>query len=269
VTVPLHALGLPSEVLVWQAITLTVLSFAVGVLGGFVGLALGTIRLPIMLLLGMAPLTAGGTNILVSTLSALAGAAGHWRERRVDARLVLWMGAPSFAGGLLGGLAAAAVNTAVLLTLVGAFVLWQSIEFALMIQRRQLSAARPVTTARIAVEASVGFVIGVIGGAVGLILGSIRLPVLVRALGIDPRIAAGSNLFIGTLLGIAGWIGHLALGAVDFPLLILLALSGMAGQLIGARWTGTARPAVLLATMAAVLALVGALLVRDGIAHLF
>ncbi len=77
---PLHAFGLASDALLRQALFLTALSFAVGVLGGFVGLALGTVRLPAMLLLGMPVLSAGGTNILVSTLSAVAGSFGHWRE---------------------------------------------------------------------------------------------------------------------------------------------------------------------------------------------
>ena len=268
-TLPLHAFGLPSDVIVWQAMTLTVLSFAVGLLGGFVGLALGTVRLPVLLLFGLPPLTAGGTNILVSTLSALAGALGHWRERRVDTRLVLWMGAPSFVGGLAGGLVAGGVAPGLLLTGVGAFVLWQSIEFVLMIRGGGAPAMRPnLGRARLAVEALVGFAVGLIGGAVGLILGSVRLPVLVRALGIEPRVAAGSNLLIGTLLGMAGWIAHVAIGAVDFPLLLSLSISGMAGQLIGARWTGRARPAVLLGTIAAVLAIVGALLLGDGVSRL-
>ena len=35
-------LGLPSDVLLWKAGILTAASFAIGVLGGFVGLALGT-----------------------------------------------------------------------------------------------------------------------------------------------------------------------------------------------------------------------------------
>jgi hypothetical protein len=42
----------------------------------------------------------------------------------------------------------------------------------------------------------------------------------------------------------------------------------MAGQIVGARWTGRAPREVLLATMAVVLALIGALLLRDGIARL-
>ena len=268
-TEPLHAYGLPSDVLVWQAVFITVLSFAVGVLGGFVGLALGTVRLPAMLLLGMPVVLAGGTNILVSTLSAAAGSLGHARERRVDRGLVLWMGIPSALGGLLGGLLAGVVDQGLLLAIVGAFVLWQAVEFVMLSRRREaLTPRRGVLRGRLGIEAGVGLVIGLLGGAAGLILGAVRLPVLVRLLGSDPRVAAGSNLFIGMLTGVAGWVGHVAIGEVDYPLLVLLAVSGMVGQLVGARWTGRAPRRVLLATMAAVLVVVGMLLLRDGVVRL-
>jgi uncharacterized membrane protein YfcA len=268
-TETLRAFDLPSDVLLWQAAALTVLSYAVGVLGGFVGLALGTVRLPVMLLLGLPVVTAGGTNILVSTLSAAAGSVTHLRERRVDRDLVLWMGVPSAFGGLAGGLLAGLAHQGVLLSIVGAFVLWQSLEFFLLARRSEIvDRGRGLGRGRRLAEALIGFVIGVLGGAVGLILGSVRLPALVRVLGIEPRVAAGTNLVIGMLIGVAGWIGHVAIGAVDYPLLVLMAVAGMAGQIVGAGWTGRAPREVLLATMAVVLALIGALLLRDGIARL-
>ena len=63
-------IGLPSDHLVWKALLLTIISLLVGILGGFVGLALGTIRLPALLLLGTPAAIAGGTNIMVSSLSS-------------------------------------------------------------------------------------------------------------------------------------------------------------------------------------------------------
>ena len=56
-------MGLGSDVVVWEVALLTAVSFAVGVLGGFVGLALGTMRLPALLLIGLPAPTAAGTNI--------------------------------------------------------------------------------------------------------------------------------------------------------------------------------------------------------------
>ncbi len=89
-------LGWGSDVLIWNAVVLTAVSLGVGLLGGFVGLALGTMRLPAMLLMGMAAPTAGGTNILVSSISSIFGAVRHLREGRVNCRLVLIMGGPAF-----------------------------------------------------------------------------------------------------------------------------------------------------------------------------
>ena len=99
----LDELGLPSDVHVWEALLLTLVSLAVGVLGGFVGLALGTMRLPALLLLGITAPVAAGTNIIVSTASALTGAVRHLRDGRVDMRIVLVMGVPSMAGAFIGG----------------------------------------------------------------------------------------------------------------------------------------------------------------------
>ena len=87
-TAPLSTFGLASPVPLWEAAFLTLLSYGVGVLGGVVGLALGTMRLPFLLLLGMPAPVAAGTNILVSTLSAATGSVRHFRERRVDPRVV-------------------------------------------------------------------------------------------------------------------------------------------------------------------------------------
>ena len=81
-----------------------------------------------------------------------------------------------------------------------------------------------------AAEGAIGLAVGLVGGAVGLILGSIRLPTLIRVLRVDPRIAAGTNLFIGFVMGSVGWVGHAVQGQVDYPLLVLMGSSAMAGS---------------------------------------
>ncbi len=282
-TEPLSAFGLPSQVLLWQAIFLTALSFGVGVVGGIVGLALGAMRLPFLLLLGMPAPLAAGTNILVSTLSAITGAWRHLREGRVDLAVVLVQGAPAMLGAFLGGFASGRAPEALLIGLAGALVVWQGIE---LLQRARREAPRPHASeqdgrraaglassleawrrwglGQIALEALIGFAIGLLGGAVGLILGSLRLPALIAILGIDPRVAAGSNLVIGFLMGSFGWAGHVAHGQVDYPLLVLMGLTGMIGTYYGARLTGTLSLKALLRLMAVVLLVVGVLLLWEA-----
>ena len=55
-----------------------------------------------------------------------------------------------------------------------------------------------------------------IGGAIGVILGTLRMPALVRAVGLDIRRAVGTNLVVGFVLGLAGFATHAA--ALDVQL---------------------------------------------------
>ena len=64
-----------------------------------------------------------------------------------------------------------------------------------------------------------GFVIGMLGGIVGLILGSLRMPALVKIVGEEPARAVGTNVTIGFLVGVAGVIGHLPSEPPDWGVL--------------------------------------------------
>ena len=156
------------------------------------GLALGTMRLPAMLLLGMPAPIAGGTNILVSSLASLSGAIRHFREGNVDKRIVLVMGIPAFAGAFIGGFLSddEYVSERLLIGAAGALVFWQGVEFLILVRNRRRTggphmfgsdlegASGDFTPKRVSLEAGIGLGVGLLGGAVGLILGSIRLPAL-------------------------------------------------------------------------------------------
>ena len=260
-------LGWGSDVLIWNAVVLIGVSLAVGLLGGFVGLALGTMRLPAMLLMGMAAPTAGGTNILVSSISSIFGAIRHIREGRVNFRLVLIMGGPAFAGAFIGGFLGGRVSETILLSAAGLLVLWQGIE--LRMRGRAVAAADDFVTEysgkRMVLGGGMGLAVGLLGGAVGLILGSIRLPALIRILKVDPRIAAGTNLVIGFVMGSLGWVGHAIKGDVDYQLLILMGAAAAVGSYFGAKLTGKVDLATLVGAMGYVLLVVGVILIWRGV----
>jgi uncharacterized membrane protein YfcA len=257
-----------TDTTVAEFVFLGALSFGVGVLGGLVGLALGTIRLPALLLLGIPAPMAAGTNIIVSTVAAAGGSLAHIRARRVNWHLVAVMGVPSIAGAFVGGLASEQAPEGVLEGAVGAFVLWQGIEFIFRSQLariNQATSAHAATPARLSAEAGIGLGIGLVGGAVGLILGSVRLPAIIRLLSIDPRMAAGTNLSIGFLLGVAGFIGHGLSGTVEVPLALVMSGTALAGSALGARLTGRLRPDALVHLIGFVLTGVGVLLLFNAI----
>ena len=272
-------LDFAEQLAAWQIAVLAVVSLGVGVLGGMVGLALGTMRLPAMLFMGMESGVAGGTNILISTFSAVVGGFRHLREGRVDWRIVLYLGLPAVVGAFIGGFAGSSVPGGVLVLGAGLFVAWQGIEFFLMVRKVSLvtpgGSTEPLdprsvflASRRGALEAVLGFLVGLVGGAVGLILGSVRLPIIIRVMRADPRIAAGSNLMIGSFLGVFGFVGHGIQGEIDWAVLVVMALPGMVGTYIGARLTGRISVNGLLLLMGAVLLVVGVMLVVDGVGRL-
>ena len=82
------------------------------------GLVLGTLRLPLIVLATGSPLTAAGTNIAVSAASAGAGGLKHAREGRVDWRIVAWTAPPSVVGVVAGALLSDDVSEALLYGLI-------------------------------------------------------------------------------------------------------------------------------------------------------
>lgn len=255
--------------LLWEAFFLTTLSFVVGILGGFVGLALGSIRLPFLLLLGLPSGMAAGTNIIISAASAGTSSIRHFRDGRVDRQLILYMGIPSVLGGFFGGFYSDRAPDSLFLFLVGVLLVWQGVEFTIRgtskkdqveqdnMQTLSSTVVKWFRRHREIVEASTGLGIGVLGGAVGLILGGTRLPILIRLLQIDPRIAAGSSSLIGFMLGVMGFAGHMWQGNVDYPLVMLMGTTAMAGGYFGAKYTGQVSRRRLVLTMGMVLTIMG------------
>lgn len=56
--------------------------------GGLLGLVLGNVRLPVLLLVASSPAAGAAANIGISAVSAATAAATHIRAGRVDWRLV-------------------------------------------------------------------------------------------------------------------------------------------------------------------------------------
>jgi len=216
----------------WEPLLVAAASFAAAFLGSAVGLVLGSLRLPALLLASGSPAAAAGTNIAVSAAAALAGAVRHARAGRVDRRTLAWMAPPSVAGAFLGGYFGHAVPERPLLAVIAALLVWNGLDLLF-----DLRAAPKTRRPRLSAVVS-GALIGALGGAVGLILGTLRMPALLRSIGLSPHAAAGTNLAVGFFLGVAGFAGHLARLEVGWALLGVSLGGGLPGAWLGAHTTG-------------------------------
>jgi uncharacterized membrane protein YfcA len=220
---------------------------------------LGNIRLPVLLLAASSPAAGAGANIGISALAALAAAVTHVRAGRIDWRVFAWMTPPSVAGAVGGALLSDVVPGDVLLIAIGATLLVFGID--LLRPHSPRPPHRRGTSPGAAVAS--GAAIGLLGGFVGLILGSLRLPALLRFVGADAFRAVGTNVAVGFCLGVAGVLGHLG-GGVDWTLLALGGATSVPGSLLGARLTGKLDERQLLTAVGAVLVVAGGATILEG-----
>jgi uncharacterized membrane protein YfcA len=199
------------------------------------------------------PLAAAGTNIAISAAAAGAGALKHARERRVDWVVVAWLAPPSVLGAVVGAMLADDAPEAVLYGLIAAVLVWSGIDLVL----RPIT-PRPRDRLRVGRGGVLSFLIAALGGAAGVILGTLRMPTLVRSVGLDVRRAAGTNLIVGFVLGVAGFATHLAGEGVDWDVLAAGLAGALPGGWLGARQTGRIDEHTLRLVLGAVLVVVGA-----------
>ena len=231
--------------------------FAVALAGGVVGLVLGNIRLPATLLVASHPAAGAGANIGISGVAATAAAIVHVRAGRINWRLFAWMAPPSIVGAIAGGYLSGRLPDAVLLFLIGAVLLYFGIDLLREPVRpaRRTSATGNQLDIRAAVLTGLG--VGVLGGLVGLILGALRMPALIRYVGETAQRAVGTNLTVGVCVGVAGVIGHTPDG-VDWDLLAIWSAASVPGALLGARLTGRLSERQLLRAIGGMLVVAGA-----------
>jgi len=234
--------------------------FVTALAGGLVGLVLGNIRLPVIVLAASSPAAGAGANIGISAVAALAASVSHVRAGRIDWRLFGWMAPPSVLAAAAGGLLAGEVPGNALLAVIGVTLL----VFGVDLLRPRHREIRPAERIDRRAAVATGALIGLLGGFVGLILGALRIGALLRFVGADSFRAIGTNVAVGFCLGVAGVFGHLA-GGVDWTLLGVGAATSVPGALLGSRLTGRLDERQLLRAVGVVLLVAGTAMIVQAV----
>ncbi|MCA9654575.1 MAG: sulfite exporter TauE/SafE family protein [Myxococcales bacterium] len=238
-----------SELLVLGLVAL--LSCGLSYLGASVGLVFGQLRLPILVYWLGSPAVGAATSLAISAVAALVGAARHARGGRVELRLMLTIGLPSAAAAwastqVAPGLDPALVKLCIGATLVitGLVMLWAIVRPP---RRAEASEPEPASASRASVtverrphllaEIGVGASLGAAAGVVGLLLGTLRLPAMMR-LGVHPAKVVGTNLAIGAATGLFAGVAALVDGTVDPWAFAVITPATMLGAYLGASATG-------------------------------
>jgi uncharacterized protein len=147
---------------------------------------------------------------------------------------------PSIAGAIVGALLTDELPTKLLLAVIAAILAWNGFDLLFRPIR-----ARPAAEPKLTPAVIFGFAIGILGGAVGVILGTLRMPALLGAVGLSAHKAVGTNLVVGFALGVAAFATYAAKLEVEWDLLAAGLAGALPGAWLGARVTGALSEAFL------------------------
>lgn len=248
-------------------LSLPITSFGVGILIGMTGMGGAALIAPFLILIvGVRPIAAVGTDLVYGAVTKIVGAWVHWRQGTVDLPVVRNLAMGSVPGGILGATvvislprythyADAYVQRAigVLLLLVGIVLVARLIvpATAITVPEEKMRLLRG--TGSVLWGATVGFCVG----ATSVGSGSLLAPFLMTLYPDRTSRAVGTDVFHAAILVAVTGLAHSLSSAVEWKLVPLLLAGSLPGVLIGSRLAVHVPSRPLRTGMAAVLMLTG------------
>jgi len=245
---------------------LAAFGLGVGVLVGMTGIGGGSLMTPLLILVfGIKPVTAVGTDLAYGAVTKTVGGWRHFRQGTVDMKLSSWMAVGSVPAAV-GGVYVLDVLERVhgedfdelLITVLAATLLFtgvMTLARALFLKRlhgRERDTVEMDTRARVSavvLGAVVGFVLGVTSAGSGALI-AVGLILLFRLV---PTRVVGTDVFHAAILLWAATAAHLVAGNVDFGLAANILIGSVPGVWIGSSLSVRVPTATLRTTLAIVL----------------
>jgi uncharacterized protein len=243
----------------------------VGVVVGLTGVGGGALMTPILVLLfGVAPQTAIGTDLLFASLTKLVGATVHGRRGTVDWLVVRRLATGSLPAaaltvGLLAWSASERIREGLLLHALALALILTAIGLVLKTTIHGVGKTRRTKTPKAfkAVQPALTVVAGTILGILVTLtsigagaLGTVML-VYLYPYRLTPSKLVGTDIAHAIPLALAAGAGHLALGNIDWRLLGALLTGSIPGILVGSMLSTQAPEWIVRYAIAIVLAFVG------------
>lgn len=249
----------------------TLAGFGVGLVVGTTGVGGGALMTPILVLVfGVAPAAAVGTDLWFAALTKTAGGIVHHRQGGIDWQVLrrlasgslpaagltlLWLHNAGI-GQVRQGLIMQALGAVLLLTALAMFFRTRIHAFGQRVRGTAPAAfkrAQPALT--VVAGALLGFLVTLTSVGAGA-LGTVMLLYL-YPFRLTPARLVGTDIVHAIPLTLVAGMGHLALGNVDLHLLAYLLLGSVPGVLLGSVLSARAPQALLRAIISIVLMLVG------------
>lgn len=251
----------------------TLSGFVVGAIVGLTGVGGGSLMTPLLVLLfGVHPATAVGTDLLYAAITKAGGTAVHAKKGHVDWRITRLLAAGSIPAAALTIWALSflpkrspEVTHVISMSLGVALLLTAcAIIFRSKLQRRALAHADDAahTKLRAPITVAVGALLGILVTISSVGAGALGVAVLFY---LYPRLPAirivGSDVAHAVPLTLVAGIGHWMIGSVDWALLGSLLLGSLPGIWLGSHASAKVPDRFLRPILASMLVLIGGKLI--------
>jgi uncharacterized protein len=247
----------------------TIAGFVIGMLVGMTGVGGGSLMTPVLILLfGIHPAIAVGTDLLHAAVTKTAGSLVHGLSGTIDWRVVRRLAAGSIpvTAVTISALSAVDINGAAGRELVNAVLTAALFLTALALIFRDRIAARYASGFGALTPRQVAVLTIIVGGVLGALVsissvgaGAIGVTCLVL---LYPKLPTarivGSDIAHAVPLTLAAGIGHWVLGSVDLHVFLFLILGSVPGILLGSYLAIRIPEAALRLVLAAMLLVVAA-----------
>ncbi len=229
------------------SIAIVIFGLGIGILVGMTGMGGGALMTPLLILLfGVSPTTAIGTDILYAAITKTVGGWRHLKMKTVNLGLVFWLAAGSVPAAVFGVQLVSILQDslgeekldslvyAVLggtLLMVGIITLARAMILAHTIQERsdfRLQLRHKV--AAVVIGATTGFVIGVTSAGSGTVIAVL----LIAVYRLTPKRVVGTDVVHAAVVLWAAGVAHFGHGNVDLGLAGNILLGSVPGVVIGA-----------------------------------
>lgn len=242
-------------------IVLIIVGLGAGTLGSMLGVGGGIIMVPVLTFMGFPPTHASSTSLFAVGATSVSSTIAYTRQKRINYRLGLEMGAFAIPGGIVGAFVSDYFTPesfrlyfGILLMLTGLYILYRNSILK--------EGTRQSTAVRAAVFAAM-FGAGMISSLFGVGGGIIFVPAMLLVFGMTMRNAAPTSQLILMMTSIVGFFFHAYLGHPDYIHAIALAAGAFAGAQIGARISRTTKDILLQRLLGLVLIAVAAKFIVD------
>jgi uncharacterized membrane protein YfcA len=249
----------------------------IGVLVGMTGMGGGSLMTPLLILIfGIQPTTAIGTDIFYSAVTKTVGGWRHLRMKTVNMELVKWLAlgsVPAAVGGValvsiienhvgedrLDSLVYAVLGGTLLMvgiiTLARALILRNLVE-----ERDRFDVERRHKVAAVVIGATTGFVIGITSAGSGTVIAILLIAVYRLA----PKKVVGTDVFHAAVLLWAAGLAHIVGGNVDFSLAGNILIGSVPGVIVGAALSSKAPQGFIRTALGLVLVGSGIVTIQKG-----